>query len=149
MANSNINFLHLDEKNHVEEPFLKQLESMPGIHWNVLRLEMGAGQTPQQTQRENFTQVIMRYNLETALKKINPWLSEQQVFEAVSDLTTFDSDNLYKNNQKVLNLLINGTKVQHQTPQGLRYEPVHYIDFQNASNNNFEFHLLILYLTNQ
>ena len=37
--------IRLDEKNHVEEPFLKQLESMPGIHWDVLRLEMGQGQT--------------------------------------------------------------------------------------------------------
>lgn len=52
--------IRLDEKNHVEEPFLKQLESMPGIRWDVLRLEMGQGQTPQQTQREDFTQVIMR-----------------------------------------------------------------------------------------
>lgn len=26
---------------------------MPNIHWDVLRLEMGQGQTPQQTQRED------------------------------------------------------------------------------------------------
>lgn len=129
--------IRLDEKNHVEEPFLKQLESMPGIHWDVLRLEMGQGQTPQQTQREDFTQVIMRKDLETALKKINPWMNEQQVFEAITDITSFDGDNLYKNNQQVLELLINGTKVQHQTSEGLRYEPVYFVDFDNAKNNSF------------
>lgn len=129
--------IRLDEKNHVEEPFLKQLESMPDIHWSVLRLEMGQGQTPQQTQREDFTQVIMRKDLEKALKKINPWMSEQQVFEAITDITTFEGDNLYKNNQQVLELLINGTKVQHQTSEGLRYEPVYFVDFENAKNNSF------------
>jgi len=27
------NFLHLDEKHHVEEPFLRQLETMPVNGW--------------------------------------------------------------------------------------------------------------------
>src|ERR1044072_7670441 len=89
--------LKLDEKNHVEEPFLKQLEAMPGLHWDVLRLEMGNGQTPQQTGRDDFTQVIMRRELEKALDRINPWMNEQQIFEAISDLISFEGDNLYKN----------------------------------------------------
>jgi hypothetical protein len=39
------NFLHLDEKNHVEEPFLHQLKAMPGIRWQKPRLAMGSEQT--------------------------------------------------------------------------------------------------------
>lgn len=137
MANSNINFLHLDEKNHVEEPFLKQLENIPGLPWKVLRLEMGQGQTPQQTQRDDFAQVLMKKDLETALRKINPWLNEPQLFEAVGDISSFEGDNLYKNNQHILELLIHGTKVQRQTPEGIRYEPVFYIDYENIENNSF------------
>lgn len=129
--------IRLDERNHVEEPFLKQLESMPGIRWNVLRLEMGQGQTPEQSQREDFSQVIMRTDLEKALKAINPWMNEKQVFEAITDLTSFDTDNLIKNNQRILELLIKGTTVQHQTPEGLRNEPVFFIDFENPKNNSF------------
>ena len=129
--------IRLDEKNHVEEPFLKQMESIPGIQWTILRLEIGTGQAPKQTQREDFAQVLMKKDVETALLKINPWMNDQQVFEAISDLTTFEGDNLYKNNQHVLDLLINGTKVQRQTSEGLRYEPVYYIDFdQDRINNN-------------
>jgi len=126
---------HLDEKNHVEEPFLKQLETMPGVHWKILRLEMGNGQTPQQSQRDDFAQVLMKKDLETALKKINSWMNETQIFEAIRDLTSFDTDNLYKNNQHILELLISGTKVQNQTSNGLQYEQVNYIDFDNPSNN--------------
>ncbi|MBI5192602.1 MAG: type I restriction endonuclease subunit R [Nitrospirae bacterium] len=129
--------IRLDEKNHVEEPFLRQLEVMPGLHWKVLRLEMGSGQTPQETQREDFTQVLMKRDLEDALKRINPWMNEQQVFEAVSDLTSHEGDSLYKNNQIILGLLINGTRVQCQTEEGLRNEPVQFIDFVNPANNSF------------
>jgi type I restriction enzyme, R subunit len=127
--------LRLDEKNHVEEPFLKQLESMPGLKWKVVRLEMGPGQTPHETQREDFTQVIMKKDLEDALIRINPWMNEQQVFEAISDITTHEGDNLYKNNQRVLELLINGTKVQKQTIEGLRYEHVSFISFDEPEKN--------------
>jgi len=86
--------IRLDEKNHVEEPFLHQLESMPGLHWKVIRLEMGPGQTPQETQREDFTQVLMRKDLEDAIKRINPWMDDAQVFSAVSDLIDNEGDNL-------------------------------------------------------
>lgn len=130
-------FLRLDEKNHVEEPFLKQLESIPGTHWKVLRLEMGPGQLAKETQREDFAQVLMKTDLEIALRKINPWINEQQIFEAINDLSSFEGDNLYKNNQRVLELLIKGTKVQSQTTEGLRYEPVYFIDFDRVDNNSF------------
>ena len=124
--------IRLDEKNHVEEPFLKQLESIPGISWNVLRLEMGNGQLPQETQRENFDQVLMRKDLEDALKRINPWMNDQHVFEAISDLTTFEGDNLFKNNKNILDLIINGTKVKED---GKPSEEVFFIDYKNPENN--------------
>ncbi|MFZ1292523.1 MAG: HsdR family type I site-specific deoxyribonuclease [Melioribacteraceae bacterium] len=129
--------IRLDEKNHVEEPFLHQLESIPGLNWKVIRLEMGPGQTPQETQREDFTQVIMRKDLEDALRRINPWMDESQIFSAISDLISNEGDNLYKNNQRVLQLLLKGTSVQRQTEEGLRYEPVYYINFDEPSKNTF------------
>lgn len=126
--------LHLDERSHVEEPFLKQLESMPGLHWKVLRLEMGSGQTPQETQRETFTQVLMYKDLEAALKKINPWINEAQLNEAIFALTAFEGDNLYKNNAEVLNLLIKGTPV---TAEGKPNEEVFFIDYREPKNNTY------------
>ena len=128
------NLIHLDEKNHVENPFLSQLEA---LSWEVLRLEMGNGQTPQQTQRSNFDQVLMPQHLQAALKRINPWMNDQQVQEAIHDLSTFEHNNLYQNNQKILNFLINGTKIQRQTPEGLRYEDVFFIDFDTPTLNSF------------
>lgn len=136
-------FFRLDEKNHVEEPFLKQLESMPDLHWEVIRLEMGPGQAPQETQREDFVQVLMKNDLEEALKRINPWMNDQNIFEAISDLSSFEGDNLYKNNKRILELLIKGTKVQKQTTEGLRNENVFFIDFKiRKIINMWQFHSL-------
>ncbi len=126
--------LRLDEKNHVEEPFLKQLEGMSGINWKVLRLEMGPGQTPAQTQREDFVQVIMKRDLEDALKRINKGIDEAQLFEAVKDITTFEGDNLFNNNKHALELLYNGTKVK---AEGKPSEDIFYIDFNNPENNSY------------
>lgn len=126
--------IKLDEKNHVEEPFLKQLETIPGISWNVLRLEMGNNQTPQETQRETFDQVLMRTEVEEALKRINPWIDDNQIFDAFKDLTTFEGDNLFKNNEYILSLLTAGTKVKRD---GETSQEAFYIDFKNPEKNKF------------
>lgn len=129
--------IRLDEKNHVEEPLLRQLETMPGLPWKVLRLEMGNTQLPKETGREDFSQVLMKKDLEAALRRLNPWMNEVHVFEAISDLSTFEGDNLFKNNKRALELLLNGTKVQRQTGSGLQYEPVKFIDFDHPANNSY------------
>jgi type I restriction enzyme R subunit len=132
-----INFLRLNELNHVEAPFLKQLEDMPGLHWSILRLEMGNTQTPQETQREDFSQVLMTKNLKEAIKRINPWINEEQLFEAISDSTSFESDNLFKNNQYVVEKLTKGTKVSRQSESEAPNEDVFYIDYERPGNNIF------------
>lgn len=132
-----INFLRLDEKNHVEEPLLKQLESIPGLHWEVLRLEMGNSQTPQETQREDFSQVLMMKDLKESLKRINSWMNDEQMYEAINDITSFDTDNLYKNNQFILEKLINGTKVRRQSEGNEPNQAAFYVDFENPDRNIF------------
>jgi hypothetical protein len=55
----------MDERNHVEDPFLKQLSSMPGLRWKVLCLDNF--QAPSETQRTDFSQVFMEDDLTKAL----------------------------------------------------------------------------------
>lgn len=129
-----LNHLHLDEKNHVEEPFLKQLEAMPNLPWKVLRLENGSGQMPLDSGRENFDQVVLKNELKSALKRINPWMHEAQVTEALTDIERFDTDNLSKNNNHVLDILTKGTKV---AVEGKPNENVFYVDFKNPEKNSF------------
>ena len=73
----------LDERNHVEKPLLDQLA---GLGWEVIDLT-DMKQTPADTHRESFTEVVMTPVLRERLKVINPWLEDDQVEEVVKQLT--------------------------------------------------------------
>jgi type I restriction enzyme R subunit len=125
----------MDEKNHVEEPLLLQLESMPGLHWKVLRLDNF--QVPEETQRADFSQVIMKNDLIEALKKINPWLEDDQVYEVIEKIMRFEGDNLLQNNQQALELLLKGTSVSENRKTKEKSPDVAIVDFNYPENNNY------------
>ncbi|OGV63418.1 MAG: hypothetical protein A3K19_30790 [Lentisphaerae bacterium RIFOXYB12_FULL_65_16] len=74
--------LRLDEKSHVEEPLLKQLAA---LDWSVLRLDMHQ-QTPADSGRKDFGEVVLRERLTRSLVTINDWLDPDQVAEVVDRL---------------------------------------------------------------
>ena len=92
-----IEALRIDERTHVEDPLLEQLDKQG---WTVLRLERK--QTPQDSFRANFGQVVLLPTLEETLRKINPFLREEQVAEVVRKITSFPQKNLIENNRQVV-----------------------------------------------
>jgi type I restriction enzyme R subunit len=74
--------LRLDEKQHVENPLLDQLEN---LGWTVLRLEQK--QEPQQSFRQNFAQVVLLLKLEEALRKINLFLRDDREQQASAPIS--------------------------------------------------------------
>lgn len=126
--------IRLDERNHVELPFLTQLE---GLGWTILDLT-GKTQTPADTGRPSFTEVVLERHLRTQLKVINPWLAEDQLDEVVKRLTaSFPGNDLLKNNQHLLHLLLEGTSVDENRETGESSPTVRFIDFGNPANNDF------------
>ena len=123
----------MDEKNHVEDPFLQQLENMPGLRWQVLRLDNY--QAPSETQRTDFTQTFMREDFGASLKKINPWLEVDQLQEVIDKITHFENDNLLQNNELALQLLLTGTTVTENRITGERSPNVSIVDFDHPENN--------------
>ncbi len=126
--------LRLDEKTNVEEPLLEQLETQG---WQVIRLKQA--QQPSESFRQDFRQVVLIPKLEEALRKINPFLEEDQVAECVQRITTFQQSTLIENNQKVLRLLLENTSVAENRKTGEKSPTVRYVDFSEASfkNNSF------------
>ncbi|MEZ4924816.1 MAG: HsdR family type I site-specific deoxyribonuclease [Saprospiraceae bacterium] len=127
---------YIDEKTFVEEPFLEQLE---GLGWQVLRLKSPSEgvQYPEESWRENFSQVIIKSKLAEALKQINPWLEDDQVEEVIRKLTTYMAGNLLENNKNILELLLGNTSVSENRKTGQKSPTVKYIDFEQAGNNHF------------
>lgn len=125
--------IRLDERNHVEKPFLAQLD---GLKWKVL--DCDTKQRPGDTFRESFTEVVMLPVLREQLKVINPWLEDDQVEEVVKQLTaSFPSTDLAKNNQHALHLLLENTSVSENRKTGEKSPTVRFIDFKHRDNNSF------------
>jgi len=126
--------LRLDERSHVEEPFLQQLEDSG---WQVLRLDNR--QEPQDSFRNNFSEVALTPEIRRSLKKINPFLTEGQLDEVVRKITTFDRYNLIENNKKVWELLLENTTVSRNETTGEISPTVRYIDFDldKLDSNSF------------
>src|ERR1044071_7934259 len=105
LADKTAKEIKLDERNHVEKPFLEQLE---GLGWTVI--DCDSKQLPAQTFRESFTEVVMLPVLREQLKVINPWLEDDQVEEVIKQLTaSFPGTSLIQNNRHVLHLLLENT----------------------------------------
>jgi type I restriction enzyme R subunit len=124
--------LKLDERNHVEEPFLKQLEEEG---WKVLRLDNHS--EPVASFRSNFNEVILTPVLKRILKKINPFLTEGQIDELVRKISSFERENLLENNQKILDYLLSNTTVSQNEVTGELSPTVRFIDFDNIDKNEF------------
>ena len=124
--------IKLDEKNHVEEPFLDQLE---GLGWDVVRLEQK--QQPAQSQRESFSQVVIEPLLQKGLQTINPWLEPSQIDEVVAQVTNLPASSLIENNRTILELLLENTSVSENRKNGDRNPTVKIFDFETPQNNNF------------
>lgn len=117
----------------VEKPFLDQLA---GLGWEVLDLERG--QTPADTHRDSFTEVVMLPMLKEQIKVINPWLEDDQVEEVVKQLTaSFPSNSLLDNNRHVFTLLQENTSVSQNRQTGEPSPTVKFIDFERCANNRF------------
>ncbi len=125
--------LKLDERNHVEKPLLDQLA---GQGWEVIDLD--AKQHPGDSFRESFTEVVMLQVLREQLKVINDWLEDDQVEEAVKQLTAnFPGTDLIKNNRHVFTLLLENTSVNENRRTGEKSPTVRFVDFTHRENNRF------------
>lgn len=126
-------YIRLDERNHVEKPLLDQLE---GLGWEII--DLNNKQKPGDSFRDNFTEVVMFPVLRESLKKINPWLEDDQIEDAVKQLTAnFPGNQLIENNKHLLHLLLENTSVFENRQTGQKSPTVRFIDFDDCRNNRF------------
>jgi type I restriction enzyme, R subunit len=123
----------LTEKKHVEDAFLAQLK---GLGWEVLTLDMHK-QKPSESWRDSFADVVLLQKLRESLAKINNWLDDEQIEEAVRKIVDMPSGDLLANNQHILRLLLEGTTTDRNRKTGQISPIINYIDFKNTENNSF------------
>lgn len=121
----------LDEEHYVEESFLRQLKS---LDWKIIH---GDKFDPSKSLRESFREVILEKELKESIKRINPWIEEDQINEVVRRVTTPQANSLLEANKEIHNLLLENISVSENRKTGEKSPTVRFIDFQNPENNSF------------
>lgn len=128
--------LRIDEYNSVEHPFMEQLKE---LGWkkkfnDVIELQMQ--QQPSESFRTDFSEVVLQPKLREALRRINPFLTDSQVDEVANHITAWQPGSLLENNERIYQLLTEGTSVSRNEQTGEQSPSVHYVDFDHPENNS-------------
>lgn len=125
--------IRIDERNHVEKPFLDQLRN---LDWEIIDLD--PKQHPEDSYRHNFTDVVMDSVLRERIKAINSWIDDDQVDEVIKQLTAnFSGTGLFQNNRQTFNMLLENTSVSENRKTGDKSPTVKFIDFAHRDSNRF------------
>lgn len=143
-------YQRLDEEYYVENPFLAQLL---GLRWKVYKQNRGDPQDIREIKsfdpsfdplcgecshlRESFRDIILEDILRKSIKKINPWIEEDQINEVVRRITAPTANFLLEANKEIHDLLVENTSVSENRRTGEKSPTVKYIDFGNPKNNSF------------
>ena len=120
-----------DEYTNVELPALEQLQSLGWhyIHGNEL--------TPDSTERNSFKDPVLVSRLSSSVKRINPWINDENLRKVVREVAQIPPTQLMEANQYVWDTLTQYISVEQDVGHGRRGQTVKIIDFDNLDNNNF------------
>ena len=124
--------------------------SPPGKGWNeealsetpaVQHLErLGYTYVPSETleaERESLKETVVSKRLARALKKLNPWLSDDNLHKAVRAVTGLQAATLIEASEKTYTTLTYGIALEQDLGDGKKSHPVRFFDFEDPTNNDF------------
>lgn len=121
---------HWDELHLAEEPA------------DVLLRDLGYTFVPAEvldTERETSAEPVLVQRLAAALRRLNPWIDDENVQRGVRHVTHVVGGRLVEANEAVHTALVHSISLEQDLGQGKRGQTVHFIDFENPSNNELIF----------
>jgi type I restriction enzyme R subunit len=92
----------------------------------------------QQDERNNITEVVLKDRLSASIKKLNPWINDNNLNKAYTELTSVTGASLMEINEKVWKLIKGATlTVKQVIEEEDTFLPVRYIDYENPNNNDY------------
>ncbi len=88
-------------------------------------------------ERASRKEVVLVRRLEKAVRKLNPWISEENLKKAVREIANVQAVSLMEANKKVHTALVHTISLEQDIGQGKKGQSVHFIDFENPENNEF------------
>lgn len=121
-----------DERQFVEAPALDQLK---GLGWSHMD---GTTLVPEKSNhRSSLKDVVLTPNLEQAIQRINPWISEDNLRKVVREVTLIQTSTLMESNKWFWERLTQYFSVDQDLGSGRRGQTLKLIDFDQPENNEF------------
>lgn len=121
-----------DERQLVEAPTLEQLQGLGWAHVDGTTLH------PEQAdKRSSLKDVVLIPNLEQAIRRINPWVREDNLRKVVREVTLIQTPTLMEANRWLWECLTQYFSVNQDLGSGRRGQTLKLIDFDHPENNEF------------
>ena len=117
-----------DELHLAENPAVELLESLGYTYVPPEDLDL---------ERGSFRAAILTSRLGAALKRFNPWLSEENVSKAVKAVTNLPAASLAEANQTLYTSLTYGISLEQDRGDGRKSHTVRFLDFDKPSRNEW------------
>ncbi len=117
-----------NEENLSESPAVEQLEALGYTFVSGEDLE---------AERESLKEVVLTRRLATGLKRLNPWLSEDNVQKAIRAVTHVPSTSLIEASEKLYTILTYGISLEQDRGEGKKGQTVRFLDFERPEKNEF------------
>ncbi|MBY0401927.1 type I restriction endonuclease subunit R [Myxococcota bacterium] len=88
-------------------------------------------------ERETLRQVVLVARLESVLKRLNPWISDDNLHKAVRAVTNVPAASLIEANEKLYTALTYGIALEQDLGDGRKSQQVRFFDFEAPDRNDF------------
>lgn len=90
-------------------------------------------------ERENLAEPVLVDRLDAALRRLNPWINDENVRRAVRAITHATATSLIEANERVHTALVHNISLEQDLGAGQRGQTVRFIDFDKPEANEFAF----------
>ena len=125
--------MNQDEFNKVEAPAISQLVS---LGWRYIP---GKALSPEHVngERAYLRDVVLVKRLEAAIKRINPWISDENLRKVSREVTHPNCTGLMEYNHGFYQTLVSYLSVEQDLGKGRKGQTVKLVDFEQPDNNEF------------
>ncbi len=122
-----------DEYNKVELPAITKLQE---LGWTYIHGDELSPDHPNK-ERNSYKDVVLEKRLRSAIKRINSWISDENLNKVTNELIRIQTTTLQEANQSIHETLIHHLSVTQDLGKGNKGQTVKIIDFDNIDNNEF------------
>ncbi|MCE7892126.1 MAG: type I restriction endonuclease subunit R [Sorangiineae bacterium PRO1] len=88
-----------------------------------------------EAERDSFREVVLAKRLSAALKKLNPWLSDDNVHKAIRAVANVPATSLIEASEKLHTILTRGISLEQDRGDGKKSHTVRFFDFEKPERN--------------